>query len=306
MSDGSSSNTATSTAPVSDTTTSSTQEPNLTSPKDTNKTVPPVAEMSAAEKKKYKVKIDSEEMEVDEDELVRGYQLRKASDKKFAEANLARKQAEEFVRLLKTDPRKVLSHPSIGIDLKKFAEEYLVEDLQQEMLSPEQKKLKEYQAKLAKYEEQERTIKADQEKKAQEEVKKKYQEGYHKQITEALDTAALPKTEYTVERMIYYMSKALKNGYELEARDVVDLVRRDYIDDSKSLFSGLDAEALEQLLGSDIAKKMRQHDIKKVKQPHNNLQQPVAVKRNDSDEPKQPKKMSPEQWRAHIAKISGN
>ena len=35
--------------------------------------------------KKYKVKLDGEEVEVDEDELLRNYQLRKVSDKRLQE-----------------------------------------------------------------------------------------------------------------------------------------------------------------------------------------------------------------------------
>jgi hypothetical protein len=250
--------------------------------------------------KKYKVKVDNEELEVDEDELVRGYQMRKASDKRFQEGLAARKQSEEFIRLLKTDPKKVLAHPSIGLDLKKFAEDYLMEQLQDEMMDPKDKELREYKKKLSQFEEQEKLKKQKEDDEAKESVKKKYQEDYNRQIVEALDVSGLPKTEYTVERMIYYMHKALKNGYELDAKDVTDLVKRDYIEDSKALYSGLDGEALEKIMGSDIAKKLRKHDIDKLKQPKNNLSQPVDVKRNGRDEQPKSDKLSKDAWRKKL------
>lgn len=254
--------------------------------------------------KRYKVKVDGEDQEVDEQELIRNYQLRKASDKRFSEGQQMRKQSEEFIRLLKTDPKKVLAHPSIGIDLKNFAEEYLMGELQQEMMSPEEKQLKEYQAKLSKYEEAERTQKEQAEAKQKEEVQTKYAEAYNKQIIDALETSGLPKTEYTVQRMVHYMHKALKNGYELGAGDVTDLVRRDYMEDSKALFSGLDADALESILGTDIAKKLRKADLNKLKNPQNNLKEPAGVKRSGAKEARKSKKLTPAQWRENIAKIT--
>jgi hypothetical protein len=50
----------------------------------------------APEKKFYKVKVNGEEIEVDEEELTRGYQIRKASDRAFQEAAEMRKKAEAF------------------------------------------------------------------------------------------------------------------------------------------------------------------------------------------------------------------
>ena len=265
---------------------------------------PTISEVAEEAMKKYKVKVDGEEREVDEKELISNYQLRKASDKKFTEANQARKQAEEFVRLLKTDPAKVLSHPSIGADVKKFAEDYLLKELQTEMMTPEQKEIAEYKHKLALYEEQEKKTKADSEQKAKEEVNLKYAEDYNKQITGALETSGLPKTEFTVQRMIYYMHNALSKGYELEAKDVTDLVKRDYIEDTKALYSGLDADALINIIGPEVAKKLRKYDLDKIKTPKNNITDTTNVKpKEGSGRTTKPKKLTKDQWRANLAKL---
>jgi len=87
--------------------------------------------------RKYKVKLDGKEVEVDEDELINSYQLRKVSDQRLQEGVKARRQAEAFLQMLKADPRKVLSDPRIGIDVKKMAEDIIYENLQQEMMTPE-------------------------------------------------------------------------------------------------------------------------------------------------------------------------
>lgn len=258
----------------------------------------PSAMKQMAEKiaRKYKVKVDGEEAEVDEDELISNYQLRKSSDKRFQEGIQARKQAEEFIKLLKTDPAKVFSHPAIGSDFKEIAEQFLLNEMQNEMMSDEERQLVEYKQKLAKYEEQERTTKEQAEAKQKEEVRNKYADDYNKQITGALETSGLPKTEFTVQRMIHYMAKGLEKGYELSANDVTDLVRRDYIRDTKALYSGLDAEALMQIMGDDVASKIRKFDLNKIKNPKNSLQEPQRVAGSKGGQQKS-NKMTKDQWR---------
>ena len=262
----------------------------------------PIKETAERMLKKYKVKVNGEDTEVGEDELVNNYQLRKASDKRFQEGQQMRKQSEEFIRLLKTDPKKVLSHPSVGMDVKKWAEDFLIGEMQREMMSPEEIQMEEYKSKLAKYEEQEQSTKKEAEQAQQTAVRQKYQDDYNKQITEALDTSGLPKTEYTVQRMINYMAKALEQNYELSAKDVTDLVRRDYINDTKSLYSGLDADALLSILGDDVAGKIRKGDLAKLNKPQagqvkNNSGVSTSKKIEKSDT------MSKDQWRDYLENL---
>lgn len=276
------------------------EEPN--NPEQVLEEAPPTDETAEEViKKLFQVKVDGEELEVDEDELIRNYQLRVASDKKFSEANLGRKQNEEFIRLLKTDPKSVLTHPSIGLDLRKFAEDFLVGELQNDMLTPEEKQLKEYQTKLADFEAREKEAKDREEAEAADAVSKKYAEDYNNQIVTALEDSGLPKTEHTVQRMIKYMHDALKNGYELEAKDVTDLVRRDYQTDLKALTTGLDADALVQILGDDLSKKIRKYDLDKIKNPQNDLTEPVDVSRTPKDKKKE--MLTKDEWREMIANI---
>ncbi len=277
--------------------------PETTPTESTETTTPNPAEMTPAELKKYKVKVDGEEMEVDEDELLSNYQLKKASDKRFQEAMQARKQSEEFIRLLKQDPAKVLSHPSLGVDVKKWAEDYLITELKRETMTPEQREIEEYKAKLAKYQEQEEAEKKKQLESEREAVVQKYQEDYNKQIMGALETSGLPKTEFTVGRMIHYMSKALQNGYELSAKDVTDLVKKDYQKDTQSLYSQLDAETLISILGEDIAKKIRKHDLDKIKKPQ---QGNVAVNQNlnkSTASNPEAKQMTKSEWKDYIESL---
>ncbi len=111
-----------------------------------------VKDAAAEAMRKHKVKVDGQEIEVDEEELKRGYAHQKAANKKLQEGLRAKKQAEDFVKLLKTDPLKVLKDPRIGHDVRKLAEEYLASQLEDELLDPREKELRTYKEKLKTYE----------------------------------------------------------------------------------------------------------------------------------------------------------
>lgn len=251
--------------------------------------------------RKFKVKVDGAESEVDEDELVRSYQLRKVSDKRLQEATQARKQAEEFVNLLKHDPIKLLSDPRIGHDVKKLAEEYLMKELENEMLTPEQKELREAKAKLKTYEE----MKAEQEKAAvaaqEKQLMDHYTQKYQQDIISALDSSGLPRTEATVNRMIHYMAQSLEKQYGFEATDVVDLVKMDYIRDTKALYAGVPDEVLLDILGDDIIKKVVKADLNKMKR--NPMATQTKTQHVGNIQPKKSEKISIDQWKEKMQRI---
>lgn len=262
----------------------------------------PVAQLNEAPKKMYKVKVNGVEAEVDEQELITAYQVRKASDERFREGNLRKKQAEEFVNLLRTNPMKVLSNPNLGIDMRKLAEDYLIQQMEEESLSPEQKELREAKSKLQQFEEEKKAIETEREQAAAQELRQRHTENYTKDITQALETSGLPRTEHTVKRMAYYMYQALLKGYDLSASDVADLVKQDYINEHKSLFGGIDGEMLLKLLGDDVANKIRKHDVSKIKNIEKQLSRPNQS--NQEGVSKAPsKKMTKDEWKAKLEEM---
>lgn len=242
---------------------------------DTPEVETPKVDNAPVEKKKYKVKVDGAESEVDEDELLRGYQTRKASAKHLEEAAAIRKQAENFLELLKTNPRKVLSHPTLGHDLRKFAEEILGEALEDELMEPSARELKQLKQQLKEREEKEAAQKAYAEEQIRNELKVKYTEHYQNEILKTLEAADLPKTPETVKRMAYYMHQGLSRSMDLKPSDVVDLVKEDYMVAIKSLFGSVDGEKLMELLGEDVTSKIRKVDVSRVKNnPLNQVRTP--------------------------------
>ena len=224
----------------------------------------PVAPETPAEIRKFKVKVQDQEREVTEDELVRNYQLREASNAKFEEANAMRQQAAQLAKILQDgDPRELFR--KLGKDPRALAEQWLAEALEEEMLDPKDKEVRQLKRQLADKEATEKAARDQQERAQHEQLKQHYQANLQKDILEVLDTAGLPKSSRTVARIAYYMQQGLHNDVELSPRDVVDLVRQDYIQEIQDLTGNLDGDKLLALLGKDVPEKLRKHELAKLK-----------------------------------------
>ncbi len=261
----------------------------------------------AAEIKKFKVKIDGQESEVDEAELVSGYQTRKASDKAFREGQAAKKQAEQFASLLKSDFLKVLESPELGL-----SEDQIIDQLEQYMYKKYKfRDLPEDQQRLLKDSEELQRIRDEQNesKKRQDEEKAQalqahYADQYSKQFVSALETSGLPKTERTIRSMVRHMTNALQNGIDVTPQEVVHLVREDYDSDYKSLYQSADPQTLIKLLGEDVVRKL-------VEANTSNLRSPLQEAVRNTSKPSGPgssitkkgKAMTKQEWRDKMDRI---
>lgn len=237
---------------------------------------PQKASETPPEAKRHKLKVDNEEIEVDEEELKRGYAHNKAASKRMEEAAAYRKQAEQAFAMLK-DPaqlRKLLEDPRVGIDLRKFAEEYVWEHMQEEALTPEQKKQKAVERELEKYRTSEKERAEAAERTESDKLQQRYAEDYERTILQALDQGGIPKTRASVRRMAQYLQLAVANNLEVSPGDLVARVKQDLIDEHKSMYGEGDAASLLSILGEDLAKKIREADLKRLKST-----QPVARQR---------------------------
>ncbi len=234
---------------------------------------PSKAEKKAIEKqlKKFKLKIDGkdEDFEIDlnnEEELKKHLQMSKASAKRMSESAELRKSAEQFIEMLRTNPRKVLADPNIGVDMKKMVQEYLDEEIERSSKSPEQLEKEKLQAELEtlreKYKKDEEDRKSNEFKRLQAEQEEKIQTN----IEAALNSGNLPKSPYTVKKMAEMMMLALENNIDLEPKDLVPLLKKQMNSDIKDLFSASSDDVLEELVGKDNISRLRKRTIAKVKQ----------------------------------------
>lgn len=213
----------------------------------------------------YKVTVDGQEMEVDEDELRRGYAHNKAAAKRMEEASMTRKEAEQVLRVFRDNPKEAFR--LLGRDARKFAEDIINEELSEALLSPRDKELRDYKRKVEQYEGERRTAQEQYEKEQMENEIQRQAESIQSEIISSLETAGLPKTERTVGRIVYYMQSAIAAGYNVTPKDVIDQVRQDYRQDINSMLGGLPDEALKEFLDAGVFSKVAKSTVGSSRAP---------------------------------------
>lgn len=268
---------------------------------------PAEAVKEAIQEAKRKLKFKDEsgaDVEVDEEEVLKTYRERKghqrAANKEFQEGRAARKQAEEFIAMMKDPSRLIEVMTKMGHDPRKLAEDYLVNALNEEQMDPREKELRDAKAKLKSFEDLERKKLEDIQKQRDAEMKQKYMKDYETQFVEALKTSGLPPTKPMVAEMAKYISRSAKIGFKMTPAEAAQLVREDIQLAHSRLVGDSDAETLIKLLGDAGMKKIREYDIAKLKDPTANLRTPQeqAPKETRRERGSQPtKRMSPKEWR---------
>lgn len=301
------------TAPVNDTNAaeSENEQQGAASEKQEDNRVEAIAEQKEekpqAAKKKFKLKVDGQELEEeidlnDEETLKRHLQMSKAAQKRMSEAAQIRKQAEEIVGMFKGDLKSVLKQADkLGKtpeQVRKEMEEYFAEMIEEEMLSPEQKKVREADRIIREHEEKSKREAQEKEAQVRAQLEQQYAQDYDKKITEALSSSGLPKTPKTVKRMAALMSQNLNLGLDLEPKDLVQLVKEDYLNEIKELFGATDGDTLLKLLGDDVANKIRKSDLARLRTP----KPPVKIENPPPREEQPRRRMSTEEWMAEVRK----
>lgn len=213
----------------------------------------------------YKVMVDGDEMEVDEEELKRGYAHNKAASKRMEEASMTRKEAAQVMRMFQENPKEALKY--LGKDVRQFAEQIINEELEEAMMDPKDKELRDYKRRVDEYERESRLAKEAYDKEQMEAELNRQAQSIQAEITSTLESSGLPKTERTISRMVYYMQSALAAGYNVTPSDVIDQVKQDYIYDFKSMIGGLSEDQIEMFLGQDLVRKVAKSTVKAEKRP---------------------------------------
>jgi CRP-like cAMP-binding protein len=248
--------------------------------------------------RRFKVKVDGAELEVDENELLRGYSHQKAANKQLQEGKAAKKQAEEFISMMK-DPQKLFEViQKLGHDPRMLSEKYLASQLEDEMMDPRDRELRDTKNKLRQIEDMERMQKEHVEKQRLNDLKAKYSQEYETQFVDALKGSGLPPTKAMVGEMAKYISQSAKIGFKMTPGEAAQLVKEDIQRSQLALYGNADGETLLKLLGDEAASKILSARGSKPRNPEQNLKTPVTqgepserVKRNEN------KRMNAREWR---------
>ncbi len=264
----------------------------------------PVENQTTEQAKKRVIKAYGQDIELDDEGLVRYAQKGIGAEKRFYEASKLQKEyiaksaeiEQEKAKLnelkkqfdgdeadvLMNLIRKAQNDPNKLAKVRAKAEEFLIEQIKLEQASPEQQEL----AMLKKQIEQERAEK-ESFKKQQEEARmkaetQKYREIFSQKIMQGLEASGLPQTEWNVKHMADLQSQALKAGLDLDATQLAEMLKQDRIEHVRSLTGEISkgileahktkdtqkilmmGEQLEQLAPPEFLNALRAYDMAKI------------------------------------------
>lgn len=233
------------------------------------------AQQSVAKKmlKQIKYKVDGVESTEDlpfeipeehQEYMQKQFSLNKGAQKRMAEKAQLENEIKLFFGDLKGNTKDTLA--KLGIDPKQFAAMMLEEELKQQAMSPEQKELEELKAKYAQSEKEKKAREEEFTQKELERATKLEYERISTRMEKAIETSGLPKDPAIVQRMAKYMLLGNQYNVQLDPEDVVGLVRDEMFAEISSLVKQLGADKVEQLVGKDILKQIRQKNLAKAKQ----------------------------------------
>lgn len=237
------------------------------------------ADLTPAEIKKYKqlkLKFNGKEtiedlpFEVDDAQLewmTKQRQKAMLADHKSNEYSQLEREVGAFIQELRANPKKALSNPAIGLDIKQFAAQILQEEIEQAQKTPEQIEREALEDEL-------KSIKAEREKEKQDNdaremtrLEEREFERYDQLLSSAIESSDLPKSPYVVKKMTEYMMLAVENGIDVQPSDVIGIVRDDIHKDIQDMFQVMPAEVIEQIIGKQNLDKLRKKRVAGLKAP---------------------------------------
>jgi len=233
------------------------------------------AEEVKSQKRKYQLKVNNKmrdiELDLGNDEEVQKY-LQKAmgADERFQEAATVRKQMEQLINELKTNPLAILKHKALGLDIKKLAEQVMNEEIEELSLTDEQKKIKQLEGMLKEKEEREKTLEEEKQEARKAQLNQAAADELDYSISEALTASALPRSPYVVKRVTDAMITAIELGYNnVTVAQVMPFIEEQMVGELQRLFEDAPEETADKLLERFVGKKSldryRSNRVKKAK-----------------------------------------
>lgn len=257
---------------------------------------------------KHKAKVNGAEAEYAIDELATLAQKGLGSEEKFKSAAEMRKDAEmkmrhvqDFLSALRENPAAVLEEVIPNFNYRQHAENFLTKEYLKELKPEEYQKIVD-QEELQRLRQKEESWKKQQDTSRAQALRDKYVQEYDQRFTKMLESADVPKNEYTVARAAQIMRAALDKGIEVADSDVAELIKEEYENNTKFMLQKVNPDKVLEYLGPDVAKALRQHDLSQIKNPQNAQRKQETAEAHKASKA-QKKQLSLKDWKERNAKL---
>lgn len=234
------------------------------------------------------------------DYMKKHLQMSRLSQTSSQERAQLEKDVRNFIDELRKNPKKMLSDPNIGIDIKELAKQVIEEEIENSRKSPEQLEREKLESELKALKDEREKEKKDHLEREKIRLEAEAIERYDVLVSQALEKSTLPKTPYVVKKMATLLELGLKEGLDVTPEDVIPLVEEEIRGDIKDMFATMPDEAFEAFVGKDRFNSIRKKNIAKAKQASQATQslkvQDTAQKKADKEDDKKDEKVSMKQF----------
>lgn len=273
------------------------------------------AKETAAQKaaRKYKLKIDGVEEEVDLDTLddaalVKELQMAKAARKRMQEAAEVRKSFKSFMEQLQKDPLSTLKAKELGgIDVRKMVEDQILREYEESQLPQEQRQIREMERKLQEREAQLKAIEEQQRFEAESAFNSRVEQETEAELMEALEKSDLPKNRETLAVLAQVAKINLEHGLELTPQQLAAEAKARIARMHGAITKVLKGDALIKHLGDDVVKEVLRYKLQAAKQQAQDVMKaptPAAQQKASLEEPDVPRRQ-PKDARAFRKFVKG-
>lgn len=252
-----------------------------------------------AQKAMRRLKVNDQEVELSEEDFERYASMGFSAHDRWNHAAKIREQNQLFLKTLKENPRVILGNPRLGIDVKKLAHEILMEDIENEMLSPAEREARDLKNRLKTFEDRDAAQKQKDDDERIAEEDRQYQQTQDKAIRDTLGSSKLPLTMFTYNSCVQYMGAAMKAGIvNVTPQDVMRFVERDYRQSLDKLYQLPDDQMLD-FIGQANIDRLQKAVLARAgrKQQDPNPPQQQKMREDIAAKPGE-KGMDLEEWRA--------
>lgn len=211
-------------------------------------------------------------------------------------------QTNHLIEALRKNPWQVLSNPALGHDVRKMAEEYVWQMIQEQRMTPEQREAQQTKAERDQLKAEKERLMKEQQQKEQETLIAQRRSYWEKTIAESIEAEKLPQTSYVVRRFAEYIKAAAKERAPADMPAIAAQIRQELVDlQSKFLLppkgaTETDDAYEERILASapnDFVKLLRKADLKRLRNK-GALPKPGPKPTDAKQEPS--KKLSMTEW----------
>lgn len=181
--------------------------------------------------KRYKVKVDGQEREVDEAELLKGYSHGAAAQARMREAAEYRKQLDAIskdINRLRQDPKAIFELGKVlGVDFDSLAHNHVLEKLAYESMTDEERAMHDFKREKETWEQQRAREKAEQAQRDLEANRNRAIEHIENEILTVAQQLPEKPSPKMVERAIEYLIAAHGSRQQLPVARAFELAKRD-------------------------------------------------------------------------------